>query len=131
MKTGPAPRDEPAELLLAADVARLSRHPEEALAPLGRILEAHAADPRAPLAAFTLGRVLLDDLGRPREAAAAFERSRALAPAAPLAEDAFARQVEALSRAQSADARALAGAFERQYPASPRLRAVRRFGGLP
>lgn len=130
MKAAPAPRDEPAELLLAADVARLSRHPEEALAPLRRILEAHAADPRAPLAAFTLGRVLLDDLGRPREAAAAFERTRTLAPQAPLAEDAFARQVEALSRAQSPEARALAEAFERQYPASSRLRAVRHFGGL-
>lgn len=131
MKTAPAPRDEPAELLLAADVARLSRHPEEALAPLRRVLEAHAKDPRAPLAAFTLGRVLLDDLGRPKEAAAAFERARSLAPEAPLAEDALAREVEALSRAQSPEAKARAEAFVQRYPSSPRLRAVRHFGGLP
>lgn len=131
MKTAPAPRDEPAELLLAADVARLSRHPEEALAPLRRVLEAHAKDPRAPLAAFTLGRVLLDDLGRPKEAAVAFERARLLAPEAPLAEDALAREVEALSRAQSPEAKARAELFVQRYPSSPRLRAVRHFGGLP
>ena len=131
MKSAPAPRDEPAELLLAADVARLSRHPEEALAPLRRVLEAHARDPRAPLAAFTLGRVLLDDLGRPKEAAAAFERARGLAPEAPLAEDALAREVEALSRAQSPEAKARAETFVQRYPSSARLRAVRHFGGLP
>ncbi len=130
MKTAPAPRDEPAELLLAADVARLSRHPDQALGPLRRVLEAHAKDPRAPLAAFTLGRVLLDDLGRPKEAAAAFERARGLAPEAPLAEDALAREVEALSRAQSPEAKARADLFVQRYPSSPRLRAVRHFGGL-
>lgn len=131
MQKATPPRDEPAELLLAADVARLSRHPDQALAPLNRIIEQHRTDPRAPLAAFTLGRVLLDDLGRPREAAAAFERVRTLAPDMPLAEDAFARQIEALFRAQSPEARPLAEAFEKKYPTSARLRAVRHFGGLP
>ncbi|MDP3504769.1 MAG: FecR domain-containing protein [Myxococcales bacterium] len=131
MQKATPPRDEPAELLLAADVARLSRHPDQALAPLTRIIEQHRTDPRAPLAAFTLGRVLLDDLGRPREAAAAFEHVRTLAPDMPLAEDAFARQIEALFRAQAPEARALAEAFEKKYPTSARLRAVRHFGGLP
>lgn len=131
MQKATPPRDEPAELLLAADVARLSRHPDRALAPLTRIIEQHRTDPRAPLAAFTLGRVLLDDLGRPREAAAAFERVRTLAPDMPLAEDAFARQIEALFRAQSPEARPLAESFEKKYPTSARLRAVRHFGGLP
>ena len=131
MQKATPPRDEPAELLLAADVARLSRHPDQALAPLHRIIEQHRTDPRAPLAAFTLGRVLLDDLGRPREAAAAFERVRILAPDMPLAEDAFARQIEALFRAQAPEARQLAEAFEKKYPTSARLRAVRHFGGLP
>jgi transmembrane sensor len=130
MKAAPAPRDEPADLLLAADVARLSRHPEDALTPLRRVLDAHAADPRAPLAAFTLGRVLLDDLGRPQEAAVAFERVQTLAPNAPLAEDALAREVEALSRSQRPEARTRAESFVQRYPSSPRLRAVKHFGGL-
>lgn len=124
-------RDDPAELLLVADVARLSRHAEMALPPLSQVVERHPDDPRAPLAAFTLGRVLLEELGRPREAAAAFAQARALSPTAPLAEDALAREVEAYSRAgDTARARTLAEDFMRLYPAGQRLRAVRHFGGL-
>jgi transmembrane sensor len=125
------PRDETQELLLAADVARLSHHPTEALAPLRRVVERHSEDPRAALAAFTLGRVLLDELGRPRESAGAFARARTLAPEGPLAEDALAREVEAMSRAgEVARARSLALAYEATYPGGARLRAVRRHGGL-
>ena len=125
-----APRDETGELLLAADVARLSGHPDAAVAPLQQVLMAHGSDARAPLAAFTLGRVLLDDLGRPREAATAFETARTLAPASHLSEDALARQVEAAFRAQDPRARELAERFVKDFPTSPRVKAVRYFGGL-
>src|SRR5688572_24208599 len=47
------------DLMLAADAARLSNHPEEAVRYLRRVTSQHAADSRAPLAAFTLGRLLL------------------------------------------------------------------------
>ncbi|MEM9195556.1 MAG: FecR family protein, partial [Myxococcota bacterium] len=77
------------ELMLAADVARLSGHPRRAVEPLQRTLTHHASDPRAPLAAFTLGRVYLEELGQPREAAAAFARARRMAPRGSLAEDAL------------------------------------------
>jgi transmembrane sensor len=130
MKEAPPPRDETAELLLAADVARLSGHAESAVAPLEQVVTKHHDDARAPLAAFTLGRVLLDDLGRPREAAAAFETARTLSPDSRLAEDALARQVEAASRAQDAKVRELAEQFLQRYPESPRVRSVRHFGGL-
>jgi transmembrane sensor len=121
----------PGDLLLLADVARLSHHPADAVAPLSRLLREHAADPRAPLAAFTLGRVLLDDLGRPREAAQSFVRAQQLDPDGPLSQDALAREVEAWSRAgegQSARARALQ--YVQKYPAGRRLRSVRHFGEL-
>jgi transmembrane sensor len=124
----------PADLLLLADVARLSHHPADAVSPLERLLHAHAADPRAPLAAFTLGRVLLDDLGRPREAAEAFQRAQVLEPLGPdgpLAQDALAREVEAWSHAgepQRARERALE--YVRHYPAGRRLRSVRHYGEL-
>lgn len=124
------PADETGELLLAADVARLSGHADAAVAPLRRVVDAHASDARASLAAFTLGRVLLDDLGRPAEAAQAFERARTLAPSTRLSEDALARQVEAAFRAQDPRARELAERFVKDFPSSPRLRAVRYFGGL-
>jgi transmembrane sensor len=131
-KSGAPPvRDEPAELLLAADVARLSHHPAEALAPLGQIVRDHRDDARAPLAAFTLGRVLLDDLGRPREAAEAFARAGSLAPAGALFEDAVAREVEAWSRAgDTARAHARAEDYLKRFPDGRRQRAVRRFGGI-
>src|SRR6185436_3051513 len=46
------------DLLVAADVARLSDHPAAAVPYLQRIQRDHARDERAPMAAFTLGRTL-------------------------------------------------------------------------
>jgi transmembrane sensor len=124
-------RDEPGELLLASDVARLSHHPADAVAPLRELLVRHRQDPRAPLAAFTLGRVFLEELGRPTEAAQAFADAESLAPDGLLAQDAIAREVEAWSRAgDTRRARERAEAYVRRYPDGPRLRSVRRFGGL-
>jgi transmembrane sensor len=123
--------DQAADLLLEADVARLSRHPAQAVAPLRKLLSSHPGDPRAPLAAFTLGRVLLDDLGRPREAADAFARARAASPGGAMAEDALAREVEAWSRAGEATmARARAEEYVRRHPKGRREKLVRRLGGL-
>jgi transmembrane sensor len=122
-------RDEAGELLLAADVARMSGHPAEAVPYLERLLRSRASDPRAGLAAFTLGRVLLEDLGRPAEAASAFGRARRAG--GPLAEDALARQIEALSRAgDPAGARSLALEYRKAYPNGRRIRRVVQFGGL-
>jgi transmembrane sensor len=126
-----APRDEPGDLLAAADVARLSGHPEASLAPLQRVLAKFPQDPRASLAAFTRGRVLLDDLGNPREAAQAFLRAYALAPKSPLAPDALARAVEAQARAGDGEAaRSTAERFLAAFPNSSRVEAVRRWGAV-
>ena len=126
-----APLDRMEDLLLAGDVARLSGHPDAAVAQLARAVERHPDDPRAPLAAFTLGRVHLEDLGSPRDAAQAFAHARALAPSGPLAEDALAREVEAWSRAgETETARARAVTYGERYPKGRRAHAVRRFGGL-
>jgi transmembrane sensor len=128
--TGPSSvRDETGELLLAADVARLSGHPADAVPYLERILRVRSSDPRAGLAAFTLGRVLLEELGRPAEAASAFGRARKAG--GPLAEDALAREVEASSRAgDTGSARALALEYQKTYPNGRRMRRVVKFGGL-
>jgi transmembrane sensor len=129
-KAGPsAVRDDTADLLLAADAARLSGHPAEAVPYLERVLRGHARDPRAGLAAFTLGRVLLDELGRPSEAVDAFALARS--SGGPLAEDALAREVEALSRAGDVSrSRELALLYRRLYPNGRRAKAVSRFGGV-
>jgi len=129
-KAGPsAVRDETVDLLLAADAARLSGHPAEAVPYLERVLRGHTRDPRTGLAAFTLGRVLLDELGRPSEAVDAFALARS--SGGPLAEDALAREVEALSRAGDITrSREQALLYQRLYPNGRRIRAVSRFGGL-
>lgn len=129
-KAGPsAVRNDTADLLLAADAARLSGHPAEAVPYLDRVVHGHAHDPRAGLAAFTLGRVLLDELGRPNEAVDAFALARSFG--GPLAEDALAREVEAASRAGDVTrSRELALLYRRLYSSGRRAKAVSRFGGL-
>jgi transmembrane sensor len=78
------------DLLLAADVARLSGHPREALPWLEAVERDHASDSRAVLASFTRGRILME-VGRPAEAARQLERVLAMEPDGSLAEDALAR----------------------------------------
>lgn len=129
-RSGPnAVGDETADLLLAADAARLSGHPAAAVPYLERVARRDASDPRAGLASFTLGRVLLEELGRPREAADAFARARKAG--GPLAEDALAREVEASARAgDTVQARELAREYQVLYPNGGRAKAVSRWGGL-
>jgi transmembrane sensor len=106
-----------ADLLALADVARLSGHPVEAVAPLERILSDFAHDPQAPLAAFALGRLELDALDAPRAAASALERALALGVPRSLREDVRARLVEALDRGgDRAAARGAAQAYLREFP---------------
>lgn len=120
------------ELLLAADAARLSNHPEQAVGYLRRVTSEHAGDSRAPLAAFTLGRVLLSQLSRPSEAAEAFALARRLRPNGGLAEDALAREAEARQAAGStAQARALAQKYLARYPQGKHLPTLQRLATAP
>jgi transmembrane sensor len=131
--TKPATMADPAgaaRLLLAADEARLAGHPGQGVSLLKQLLRDHRGDTRAPLAAFTLGRILLMELARPREAAAAFAEARGLSPSGPLAEDALAREIEALSQAGAGDqAKARAQEYLRLYPEGRRAAAVRAMVG--
>ncbi len=131
-KAGPlAVKDEPGDLLAAADVARLSGHPAEARAPLRQILDRHRTDPRAGLAAFTLGRVLLEEIHDPRGAAEAFALARAFEPDSPLVEDAWVHEIESLVRAgAAADAKSRAVDYLRKFPAGAKARQVRSLVGL-
>jgi transmembrane sensor len=123
--------DDVGELLLAADAARYSGHPEEAVRWLRRAIDRDRRDPRAPLAAFTLGRVLVQQLGRPREAALAFAEAQRLAPSGTMTEDALAREVECWSRAgEPALAASRARTYLDHYPDGRRIGAVRRYGGI-
>ena len=123
--------DDSGALLDAADAARLSGHPQAAVMYLRKVLDQHRQTPVAPLAAFTLGRVLLERLGQPSEAADAFATARKLAPSGSLAQDALAREVEALSKAGYPDqAYKRAREYVERFPEGRRLRAVQLYGGL-
>jgi len=114
-----------ADLMALADVARLSGHPGDAVAPLERIVSEHPDDPRAPLSAFTLGKIHLSALGRPALAAKDFERALVMGLPSGLVEDTYAYLVEAKSAAGDiAGARATAQAYRTRFPASARAKDV-------
>lgn len=110
-------RDEPGDLLLAADAARLGGDPARAVPYLQAVARRHARDARAPAAAFTLGRLWLETLQAPAKAAEAFRRAHQLAPQGPLAEDARYREIEAWLRAGDLPhAQQAREAYERHHP---------------
>ena len=120
------------DLFLAADAARISNHPEQAVGYLKRLTTEHRADSRAPLSAFTLGRLLLSQLSRPAEAAEAFALARRLRPSGSLAEDALAREAEARAAAGSAGpARSLAQQYVNRYPRGKHLPTMQRLAAAP
>ncbi len=122
-----APRQVPEELMLAADVARLSGNPAQAVPHLQAVVQRFPTDPRAPVAAFTLGRVYLDNLGQPAEAAAAFRRTRTSWPRGPLAQDAWAREVAAWQRAgQSSEAAQTARQYLERHPQGAHAETMKR-----
>lgn len=131
----PAPeRVASSEALFAeADAARAGGRHAEALAKLELLTQRYPRDPRAPLAAFTRGRLLLENLRKPAQAARAFAQARGLTgPTSALAEDALAREVDALRAAGNQTlSRERAELYTRLYPAGLRLRQVRAAGGLP
>ena len=131
LQLSPTVQNDPSELMDAADAARLSGHPAEAVSYLERVVAGHRKSPVAPLAAFTLGREYLDRLGQPYKAAEAFELARKLAPAGSLAQDALAREVEALSKGGNAEKAYLrAREYLQAYPNGRRVRAVQLYGGI-
>lgn len=123
----------PESLFAEADAARAAGRHAEALAKLELLTQRYPRDPRSPLAAFTRGRLLLENLGKPAQAARAFAQARSLTgPTTALAEDALAREVDALRAAGNlALSRERAELYTRLHPAGLRLRQVRAAGGLP
>jgi transmembrane sensor len=116
-------------LLELADIARLSGHPQDAVAPLTRALDRFRSSPQAGLAAFTLGRVLLEQLSAPAAAAEAFERAISLYLPRALLSDCYRRLAEAYDRAGNHQARdevavrfraAFPGEAQDRHEAAPR-----------
>ena len=116
------------QLMLLADVARLSGHPQEAVEPLERAMTRYSSSSRAAVAAFTLGRLESDVLRRQGRAVRAFETCLRLGAAGALHEDASARLAEAHARdGNFAAARAAAEAYLERYPEGRRAERLRRW----
>lgn len=116
------------DLFALADVARLSGHPAEAVAPLARIMTEHERDPRASLAALTLGRIELRAMGRPNEAAGALDRAVAMGLPAGVSEEAYALRIEALASAGNREAAQRAyDEFTAKFPNSARTTDLARW----
>ncbi|MBN2714329.1 MAG: tetratricopeptide repeat protein [Deltaproteobacteria bacterium] len=117
-------RNQVADLLLAADVMRLTGNPQRAVPYLNRVVREFPGDTRRPAAAFTLGKVLLNELGRPAAAASMF--AIAAQKSSPLAEEAIAREAEAWYRAGNfTKSRMAARKYLEYYPNGARAESVR------
>jgi hypothetical protein len=113
-------------LELAADVLDSMGHHEPAADYLERAAKRGNAAQRAR-ADFRRGNLLLERLGKPADAAAVYST---IADGSSLyAEDALAREVEALSKSgQKARAKARAADYIERYPSGARIDRVMRFG---
>jgi len=127
----PVPR-EPAvagarELFDLGNAARRAGDAAGAARAYELLLEHHAGDARAGLAAFELGRLRMDRLGDVHGAIQALQRAVALAPGAGFREDAMARLVDAYSAAGSMErCRSAQSAYLESYPSGVRASAVAR-----
>ncbi len=116
------------QLMIIADVARLSGHPHDAVSPLEIAIERFPGDRQTAVAAFTLGRLEADVLGRPGRAVHAFQRCLELGPPRALEEDAHGRLAETYARSgDSQAARRAAISYLRRYPNGRRAEALRRW----
>jgi hypothetical protein len=118
-----------ASVVAEADRLSAAGDPVAAAKLLERV-RARDGDRASGLVSFTLGRLYLDALGKPELAAIAFADVIARANPRSLIEDAYARRVEALLRADLRDRAAEAlDAYARAYPHGRRLEALRALVG--
>jgi transmembrane sensor len=128
---GKQPVEDLAGLLLAADAARLSGHPREAVSYLEHIVQRYPASPSAPLAAFALGRLALYELKQPALAAGSFARAYTLDPKGPMAEDALAREAEAYHLAGDAQrSKRAAERYLERWPNGARRKELARYAAV-
>ncbi len=104
------------DLMTLADVARLSGHPRDAVAPLARVVDENGSDRRAALAAYTLGTLYLDSIREPARAAGYFDRALSLGVPRALREPALAHRAVAYGRSGSAELGAAIDAYVAEFP---------------
>jgi len=120
------------DLMDAAEIMRIARRPERALAYLERVRKTSRKDPRVPMADFTRARMLLGELGRPAKAAKIFRDIHRQHPSSSFAEQSLAREVEAWAKAgERGKARDAAEQYMAQYPSGKYTKIVKFHGDMP
>jgi hypothetical protein len=113
------------ELMTMAEVARFAGSQERAIQALSQVVDRYGGDPNAPLAAMMLGN-LLSRSGDSAGAAKAFALNRRLSPGGDFAEDALVREFDlALAAGDAELASSLFDQYAREFPAGPRVFAMR------
>ena len=113
------------ELMTMAEVARFAGSQERAIQALSQVVDRYGDDANAPLAAMMLGN-LLSRSGDSAGAARAFALNRTLSPGGDFAEDSLVREFDlALSAGNVALASSLFDQYAREFPAGPRIYAMR------
>jgi hypothetical protein len=121
----PAPANSVEALLAEADQLRVARANLAAANVLERVLNEHASDPRAGLAAFTLGRLREQTLVDARGAAAAYARALTLGLSGPLAQSARGHLAHALLAAGlRSEAAVAAREYLTRHPRGPDATAM-------
>lgn len=119
------------QLFAMGDVARMSKHPNEAVLAFDALRKNHRDDARAGLAAVQVGRIRQDVLHDPSGADEAYRDAIALAPDASFREDAESRRIAALEATGNGTACAEArDAYLARYPNGVYVKSVsKRCGG--
>ncbi len=104
------------ELFKLADVARLSGHPSDAVAPLTAVIDDFPTDPRAGLAAYTLAKLYLEPLASPQKAFRTFDRAMQLGLPAVLLEASYFKKAEALFQISRPLGEWATGEYLKRYP---------------
>ncbi|MCC6903189.1 MAG: hypothetical protein IT377_29730 [Polyangiaceae bacterium] len=114
-----------AQLMSLVDVARANGQRGAAITALRAVVEKHAGDPRAALAAYTLGN-MLEKAGDRAGATKAYAAYRSLSPKGDFAEDALARQIDgAIAQGNVDQAKQLVDQYAKDFPTGRRLGELR------
>ena len=116
----------PEQLMTLHDIARATGDRVHALDALRQVVELHADDPNAPVAAWSLGN-MLESAGDSLGAAQAYAAYRALSPQGDFAEDALARQVEIIhEQGDLAQAQRMAKQYVQEFSSGRHLEEMQR-----
>ena len=106
----------PDDLFLLSDVARITRHPNEACAALRELIRRYPNNPRAGIAAYTLARVTTESLHQPNKGSAYYQQALELGISKALRETALIRLMEHYRHIAPHKARHYENIYIAEYP---------------